>query len=625
MGKTKPQALIMHRHTDRQTDRLNNLKNIFYKLVPAGLPLNVSIGGIKRGRGLPNGGWLLPLTILIAYTLLLTLPKASHAQEKSGEILQQLEKKEIVPKETPEKPVIEKKEEKPKKEKKPKEIPDGKKILIRQIKLKGATFIDEQTLKTILAKYENKELTLSEIKQIAEDITAKYRKLGYILAYAWIPPQEIKDGILEISVIEGKTGEITVKGNKSYSAKFIQKHLNRIKRDLSLKEETLERALLILNEYPDLNVKAQLKAGKQFGATDIITEAKDSLPISGSLSYDNFGTNTISKHRLNASFNIGNLITSGDYLMLRGLTGLDRIDLNKLSYGRAEYLFPIDYNGTKLGAYYANSIYEAGEQYTILDIHGKAHVVGIYLLHPIIKTRKNTLDIRFGFDYKDVYDYMLDSLRSKDNIRVFNLGMTYDFIDRAKGRNILNLTYHQGVRDFLGGSGKNDSDASRLNADGAFAKYTADIIRLQKLPGYNHLMLKASGQISDDALFVAEQFMIGGAGSVRGFRLASQSGDSGYFGSAELHLSPIYPERKILGQNIGDTIKFVLFADNGGVYRNNVQPGENKDDYLTSIGAGLRLYAGKHFSVRYDYAVPKINGSFNTNNSEHYVQATMAF
>jgi len=79
MGKTKPQALIMHRHTDRQTDRLNNLKNIFYKLVPAGLPLNVSIGGIKRGRGLPNGGWLLPLTILIAYTLLLTLPKASHA------------------------------------------------------------------------------------------------------------------------------------------------------------------------------------------------------------------------------------------------------------------------------------------------------------------------------------------------------------------------------------------------------------------------------------------------------------------------------------------------------------------------------------------------------------------
>lgn len=557
--------------------------------------------------------------IFLCLTAILLFAAPALSQDRSGEILQQLEKKEIVPKETPEKPVIEKKEEKPK------EAVDGKKILIRQIKLQGATLIEEQTLKTILSKYENKELTLSEINQIAEDITASYRKRGYILAYAYIPPQEIKDGILEISVLEGRIGKITVRGNKSYSTEFIQKHLERIKQDPSPREETLERALLLLNEYPSLNVKASLKAGTDLGATDIAAQAKDSLPVSGSLSYDNFGTNTTSKHRLNAAFNIGNLITSGDYLMLRGLTGFDRIDLNKLSYGRAEYLFPIDYNGTKLGAYYANSIYEAGESYTILNIHGKAHVAGIYLTHPIIKKRDKTLDVRFGFDYKDVYDYMLDSIRSKDNIRVFNLGMTYDCIDRVKGRNIINLTYHQGVSDLFGGNGENDPDASRLNADGAFAKYTADIIRLQKLPGYNHLILKASGQISEDNLFVAEQFMLGGAGSVRGFRPASQSGDSGYFGSAEFHLSPIYPEAKIFNQNIGDTIKLVLFADHGGVYKNKVQPGENKDDYLTSIGAGLRLYAGKHFSVRYDYAVPKINGSFNSNNSEHYVQVTVRF
>ena len=111
----------------------------------------MSLSGVLSGEGarrMAVGSCL--LTILIAYTLLLTLPKASHAQEKSGEILQQLEKKEIVPKETPEKPVIEKKEEKPK------EVLDGKKILIRQIKLQGAALIEEQTLKTILSKYENK-------------------------------------------------------------------------------------------------------------------------------------------------------------------------------------------------------------------------------------------------------------------------------------------------------------------------------------------------------------------------------------------------------------------------------------------------------------------------------------
>ena len=557
--------------------------------------------------------------IFLCLTAILLFSAPALAQEKSGEILQQLEKKELIPKEKPEAPVIEQKEEKPR------DAIDGKKILIRQIKLQGAALIDEQTLKIILSKYENKELTLSEINQIAEDITLNYRKQGYILAYAYIAPQEIKDGILEISVIEGRTGEITIRGNKSYSAKFIQKHLERIKQDPSLKEEKLERALLILNEYPSLSVKASLTAGKELGATDITAQAKDSLPISGSLFYDNFGTNITSKHRAGINLNTGNLITSGDYLMLRGLTGLDRIDLNKLSYGRAEYLFPIDYNGTKMGLSYANSIYKAGEQYTILDIHGKAHVAGIYLTHPLIKERAQALDIKLGFDYKDVYEYLLDSIMSKDNIRVFNLGGTYDFTDRAQGRNIINLTYYQGVRGILGGNGKKDPDSSRLNADGAFAKYTADIIRLQKLPGYNHLYLRASGQLSEDNLFVAEQFMLGGAGSVRGFSPASQSGDSGYFGSAELHLSPIYPETKVFNQKIGDTIKLVLFADHGGVYRNNAQPGENKNDYLTSIGAGLRLYAGKHFSVRYDYAVPRINDHFNSKNSENYLQAVFIF
>jgi len=226
--------------------------------------------------------------IFLCLTAILLFAAPALAQEKSGEVLQQLEKKELVPKEAPKAPVIEKKEEKPK------ETIDGKKILIRQIKLKGAALIDEQTLKTILSKYEGKELTMSEMNQIAEDITLQYRKQGYILAYAYIPPQEIKDGILEVSVIEGKTGEITIRGNKSYSAKFIQKHLERIKQDPSLKEDTLERALLILNEYPSLNVKAQLKAGKDFGATDITAQAKDSMPISGSLSYDNFGTNITS-------------------------------------------------------------------------------------------------------------------------------------------------------------------------------------------------------------------------------------------------------------------------------------------------------------------------------------------
>jgi hemolysin activation/secretion protein len=562
--------------------------------------------------------------VILAFLIAIATSSAS-AQEKSGAVLNQLEKKEIVPQKKLKEPVIEETKEEAK------QAPAGSKTLIKKINVTvqnkegAAPLLAPETIKAITSKYENKELYMPEMDRIAEEITAGYRALGYLVAFAFVPTQDIKEGILEIGVIEGKAGEITVTGNQSYESLFIKKHLQKVDKDPSIKEDRLERALLILNEYPSLDVKAVLKAGKDFGTTDIAAQVKDSRPLSGSLAYDNFGSSTTSKSRITAEFNTGNLLTSGDFFMFRGVTGLDEIDFQNLTYGRAEYIIPVNYCGTKAGIYYANSVYEAGEEYAILDINGKAHVAGAYITHPLIKTRDRSLDIKFGFDYKDVYEYMLDHSQSEDNIRVFNLGLTYNMVDKFYGRNIINLTGYQGIRDIFGGSGANDTGVSRLNADGQFSKATLDLARTQKLQGYNHLMLKASGQLSGDNLFVAEQFFLGGMGSVRGFAPSALSGDSGYSLSAELYLAPPYPETRVFNQNLGDTIKFVLFADHGGVFRNDVQPGEDKDDYLISIGAGLRLYATKYVTARLDYALPRIEDKFKTGESETYLQLVFNF
>jgi hemolysin activation/secretion protein len=463
-------------------------------------------------------GFITPFVALVLFIAIALSP--AMAQERAGAVHKQLEKKEIVPKKAVKKPIIEKKKEEKKEAEVTKQVTEGKKALVRKINVtvqnkKGAApLLSQQTIKAIASKYENREIGLSDMNRIAEEITTAYRNAGYIVAYALVPKQEIKDGILDIGVIEGQAGEIIVTGNKSYSSKFIQKHLQSVEKDSSIREDTLERALLILNEYPSLDVKAALKAGKDFGTADITAQVKDSRPVFGSLAYDNFGSDTTSKNRLSAELNIGNLLTSGDLFMFRGIIGLDKIDFENLTYGRVEYLIPVACNGTKAGIYYSNSVYEAGEEYAILDINGKAHVAGLYLTHPLIKTRDTSLDVRFGFDYKDVYEYMLNESRSEDNIRVFNLGLTYNVVDMFYGRNIISLTGSQGVRDLFGGNGENDTDVSRLDADGQFSKAALDLARIQKLPGYNHLMLKASGKLSGDNLFVAEEFLLGGAGSV---------------------------------------------------------------------------------------------------------------
>lgn len=588
--------------------------------------------------------------VIIFFFLIVLLPAPATAQERAGEIIQQFEKKEVVPRDLPDMPVIEQKEEKPQ------EAPVGPKILIKQINVKihkktateeKSILLTPDAIESITSKYENRELSFAEINLIANEITAAYRSRGYLLAYAFIPQQEVKDGRLEIGVIEAQLGDITVAGNTSYSTDFIRNHLEKIRKDPSIKTETLQSSLLLLNEYPSLDVIAVLQAGKEFSTTDVVAQVKDSRPVSGSISYDNFGSEYTSENRLNVDLNIGNLLGSGDLLTLRGITGLDDIDFDNLSYLRAEYAVPITYYGTKMGGYYADSRYKVGKEYEPLEIHGETHLAGLYLTHPLIKTRMHTLDLKLGFDYKDIYEYMLDELASKDKIRVASLGATYNFIDKFYGRNIISVIYHQGIRDLFGGTGKNERESkrqglweqlfgnndidvpriptSRLYADGGFSKGTLDLARVQKLPGYNYMLLKGSGQISGDNLFVAEQFFIGGISTVRGFSSASQGGDQGYCVSAEFHLSPVFPEAKIINQTFGDMFKFVLFIDHGGVFKNDVLPGEDEDEYLTSIGAGFRLYAGKYFSVRLDYAVPRIDGVFEIDDAELYAQVAFVF
>ncbi len=555
--------------------------------------------------------------LLVFFTLVLP----ANAQERSGEVLQQLERKEVVPETRPIKPPVIEKEEKEKKVR----YKDAEKIFVKRFTVEGAGLIDEQTIRPLIEPFENRRLSLQEISDAAEKITGAYRQRGYLIAYAFVPVQEIKDDTVAIKVIEGRIGDISVSGNKRYSNRFIVKHLEQVRKDPSLKEDRLERAILLLNEYPALNVKTSLRAGKKPGTTDILATASDKRYISMGLGYDNFGASTISKHRASLSLEAGSLIVDGDLLMLRGVTGLDRIDFNRLSYGRAEYLIPVNHNGTRLGVYYADNVYEAGEYLIPLDINGKAHTAGVYLTHPFIKQRDRALEVRAGFDYKDTYDYMLDSLNSKDNVRSLNVGASYTFFDNFKGRNAISVTWHQGIPYLFGGTGRDGTGTSRLGASGGFTKFTGDIARTQMIGEYSYALFRASGQLSGEELFSVEQFGIGGMGTVRGFDPSMYSGDSGYILGAELYFSPLYPDKKIFGRKIGEMLKLVLFIDHGGVYRNNVQPGEYKEAYLTSAGAGIRVYGGNLFSFRVDCAVPRINGNFNAGNSVYYLQAMMNF
>jgi len=99
----------------------------------------------------------------------------------------------------------------------------GEKVLIKHIVVSGATIIPEKEIRDIVAPFENKEIPLSEMQKAADLISEAYRTKGYITSRAYLSPQKIENETLEIKVIEGKMGDISVAGNRYYKDSLYKK------------------------------------------------------------------------------------------------------------------------------------------------------------------------------------------------------------------------------------------------------------------------------------------------------------------------------------------------------------------------------------------------------------------
>jgi hemolysin activation/secretion protein len=120
------------------------------------------------------------------------------------------------------------------------------------------------------------------------------------------------------------------------------------------------------------------------------------------------------------------------------------------------------------------------------------------------------------------------------------------------------------------------------------------------------LYVKVAGQVSDTDLVAAEQFFIGGVGTARGYALAQFAGDNGYAVTGEVRLAaPGFSDvPAFLGKTWGEILQLYAFVDNAGAWLKRPQPGERRDQFLTSVGAGMTVTVAQNFLLNVEYARP---------------------
>ncbi len=504
-------------------------------------------------------------------------------------------------------------------------VPGEEEILVKEFRFNGNKVFKSTYIKNLTSIYLNKELSLKQLQEACKVVTDEYHKQGYFLAKAYLPPQEVMDGVVHIEIIEGQLAKILIRNNKYYKTDFIKKFF------LPLRKKTLNygrllKTIFILNDYPDIDAKVTFVKSKTEGASDIIVDVEDSLPFHASLGYNNCGSRYVSKQRSSTNIEYGNLIFDGDKLSFGGVMGSPA---RTIKYVNPAYSLSINPYGTRAGFSYTFVEYDIGREFRQFDMGGKSEIYSLSLNHPLIRSRTTDFDLLGSFDYKQTADYISGEASSDDRLRILKLGASFNHIDKFKGRTYVQTTTSLGIPGFLGGLEHDDAKASRLGAGGEFIKVNLDFNRVQKLPLSSYLILRTSGQCSSDVLCTSEQFMIGGPSSVRGFPQAQHLGDYGYNLSVEARTPvPFLSNKKVpfMKKEWKEFIQLAGFIDHGKVFLKNPLAGEDKNNEITGVGAGIRLYFPGDLNVQVDWGQPIGSEKPSTgSNSILYIKANMKF
>ncbi len=478
-------------------------------------------------------------------------------------------------------------------------------VFIKNIIIAGNTVIDTEALNKVAEPFKDRELTLEEMSELTDLLTMIYQEEGYILARAYLPEQEIEDGILKITIAEGKIGKIKVSGYTHYKADVIKRYFKQQQKHGIIKESLLEKGLLLSTGMPDLKTTVVLKKGEKPGEVDIILDAKDTsevtFGVNMSVDANNFGSGYIGESRFGTTM----LITDhnwGSTLNIRGVTGPNPEDSGFLNLG---WTLPINSYGSKVSLGYLYSNYVVTEaDLEQAGFAGRTEFYTASFSHPVMKKKNTNLNFSFSWTDKFSKNFGFDEVKI-DKEDVYNVRLDYDSMDRFLGKNIASLSYQWGKV-------KKDPDAetSRGRADAfdkGFDKWVLNFARIQKVYGYTNLMLRAAAQITDKRLLLIEQAGLGGYGSVRGYMPSLYSGDQGYNVSAELMFAPPFmAEKTVFGQRLAQLVQFVLFADHGQVWTVDAEQHDEtpKTQSLTGYGGGVRLYYKDWFTFKYDLGIP---------------------
>jgi len=455
----------------------------------------------------------------------------------------------------------------------------GAKVLIQSVKFIGNTVISSEELDAVVKPLIGKNQSIDDLRAMAQLVNDYYHEKGYYFSRTIIPVQEFNDGVLTMSIQEGRYGDVVVRG-EDYIIKGTEPFLSGLKRGEVIDLATLETILLRLDDVTGLGIYPVITEGTEIGTADITITSRVDIKNGGQIDFDNNGSRYTGQYRASARWYNNHNFTFGDNIELNAIASDDNLWLGSL-----QYAIPLASGGLTARLSYSYTSYELGKDYAPLGATGNASTWAGSLGYKIIRSQKTNLNILVSYQHKDLNDHYaqvgVDQHKTSDS---FPITLRFDRRDEllSGGINYGLITWTPGTLNLTGSQLTNDQGTAQ--SDGYFNKLNLDLVRIQTLADNITLYLRYSQQFADKNLDSSERMSLGGADGVRAYPIGEGSGDEGWLAQVELRY-------------VMDEYAPYIFYDAGSTQLNHKPWDVNSDKSRTVSGAGIGL--------RYNYSDQK--------------------
>lgn len=491
----------------------------------------------------------------------------------------------------------------------------GQKVTIKAVRFTGAQGLaTEDDLQSVVRGVINKPQGFAELEQLADAVTRFLKDKGWLLARAYLPQQDLTDGLLEIVIVQGRI-ESDDKGlgidiNSADTLRVSRdrilltlSHALNLSGDRALHAADLERGILLINDTPGLEATSSLERGRTPGTTRLALEVRNMPLYNGSVWVDNYGNRYTGTARANVMANINSPAGMGDQINIF-YTKAEGVD-----FGRLDYSLPLGYSGLRANVGASSMQYAIGKDQAAQQSKGTGDIASAGLSYPLVRGRGHNLNFSANYDHKRLQDETLGNNTRDKELNNWTLSLSGDRTDTwlAGGISNYSIGVTHGKLDLSRNATDFTNDAVSNYTHGSFNKWSASMTRLQRLADTLTLFVGVSGQRAGKNLDTSEKFILGGASGVRAYPGGEGSGDHGWLANIELR-----KELQALRQwGLGD-FQLVGFYDHGGITLqhspNPVIPANNPTQtnryQLSGVGLGLNLTSPGRYSVRMAWGQP---------------------